>query len=245
MKIQFKIHYKTQWGESLNLFLLKPDNSVEKYGMHYNEKSECSVEIQIEPVSSLSYQYVIQNTDKSIFYEYGGKRTIQFPSTTETIAIIDNWRASYGESPFLSTAFTDCFFKRKPVEPESSEIPKNLILRLNCPQMEPDRHFAVIGNQDSLGNWNVNKKIKLDESLFPTWSIALDVTKIKFPLEYKYLLVDSKTDEVLAWGGGPNRMIENADKKALTVATEEHFIRTIPSWKATGVSIPVDRKSVV
>jgi 4-alpha-glucanotransferase len=219
--------------------LLKPDNSVEKYGMHYNEKSEWSVEIQIEPVSTLSYQYVLQNTDKSIFYEYGGKRTIQFPSTIETVAIIDNWRASYGESPFLSTAFTDCFFKRKPVTPEPSEPPKTLILRLNCPQMEPDRHFAVIGNQDSLGNWDVNKKIKLDESLFPTWSITLDVTKIKFPLEYKYLIVDSKTDEVLAWGGGPNRMIEKADKKALTVATEEHFIRTIPSWKATGVAIPV------
>ena len=239
MKIQFKIHYKTQWGQSLNLFLLKPDNSVEKYGMHYNEKSEWSVEIQIEPVSALSYQYALQNTDKSIFYEYGGKRTIQFPSTSETVAIIDNWRASYGESPFLSTAFTDCFFKRKPVTPEPSETPKTLILRLNCPQMEPERHFAVIGNQDSLGNWDVNKKIKLDESLFPVWSIALDVAKIKFPLEYKYLIVDSKTDEVLAWGGGPNRMIEKADKKALTIATEEHFIRTIPSWKATGVAIPV------
>jgi 4-alpha-glucanotransferase len=226
-------------GSVIEPFLLKADNSVEKYGMHYNEKSEWSVEIQIEPVSALSYQYALQNTDKSIFYEYGGKRTIQFPSTTETVAIIDNWRASYGESPFLSSAFTDCFFKRIPVQSEASETPKNLILRLNCPQMEPDRHFAVIGNQDSLGNWNVNKKIKLDESLFPVWSIALDVSKIKFPLEYKYLLVDSKTDEVLAWGGGPNRIIEKADKKALTVATEEHFIRTIPSWKATGVAIPV------
>jgi 4-alpha-glucanotransferase len=239
MKVQFKIQYKTQWGQSLNLFLLKADNSYEKYGMHYNEKSEWSVEIQIEPVSTLSYQYAVQNTDKSMNYEYGGKRTIRFSSTVETIAVIDNWRASYGERPFLSTAFSDCFFKRKPVQPEASETPKNLILRLNCPQMEPDRHFAVIGNQDSLGNWNVNKKIKLDESLFPIWSITLDVTKIKFPLEYKYLIVDSKTDEVLAWGGGLNRMIDKVDKKALTIVTEEHFIRTIPSWKATGVAIPV------
>jgi len=240
MKIQFKIHYKTQWGQSLDLLLHTGDNSVEKYGMHYNEKSEWGVEIEIEPVGMISYQYAIQYVDKTLSFEYGGIRTFHFPVSTENISVIDNWRASYGDSPFLSTAFSDCFFKRKSVEVSSSvAATKNLVLRLNCPQMEPDRHFAVIGNQDSLGNWNVKKKVRLNESLFPIWSTSLDAAKIKFPLEYKYLIVDSKTDEVLAWGGGPNRIIDKADKTGLTVVTEEHFIRTIPSWKSTGVAIPV------
>jgi len=239
MKIQFKIHYKTQWGQSLNLLLNTGEHSVEKYGMHYNEKSEWSVEIQIDSVETISYRYALQNPDKPLSFEYGGMRTIHFPDTTVNIAIIDNWRASYGESPFLSTAFSDCFFKRKPLAVVSPEKPNNLILRINCPQMEPDRHFAVIGNQDALGNWDVKKKVRLDESLFPVWSTSMDATKIKFPLEYKYLIVDTKTDEVLAWGGGPNRMIDKADKKGLTIVTEEHFIRTIPSWKSSGVAIPV------
>jgi len=239
MKIQFKIHYKTQWGQSLNLLLNTGEGSVERYGMHYNEKSEWSVEIQIDSIDSISYRYALQTPDKPLSFEYGGIRTIQFPDTSLNISVIDNWRASYGESPFLSTAFSDCFFKRKPIGMLSPEKPKNLILRINCPQMEPDRHFAVIGNQDALGNWDVKKKVRLDESLFPVWSTGLDAAKIKFPLEYKYLIVDTKTDEVLAWGGGPNRMIDKADKKGLTVVTEEHFIRTIPSWKSTGVAIPV------
>jgi 4-alpha-glucanotransferase len=67
----------------------------------------------------------------------------------------------------------------------------------------------------------------------------LDANDIKFPLEYKYLIVDTKTDEVLAWGGGPNRVLKEADPQMLTMVNDEHFLRTIPSWKGAGVAIPV------
>ena len=105
--------------------------------------------------------------------------------------------------------------------------------------MEPDRHFAIVGNQAALGNWDVNKKVRLDESSFPIWKIALDATKFTFPLEYKYLVVDTATDEVLAWGGGPNRVVPEIDQQALNIVNDEHFLRTIPSWKGAGVAIPV------
>jgi len=239
MKIQFKIHYKMQWGQTMCLILHSSGNSIQKYGMHCNEKSEWKAEIQIDSIATVSYQYAIQNPDKSLEHEYGSIREIQFSFASENTTVIDNWRASNGDSPFVSTAFTDCFFKRTSLKVSTIVSSKNLILRLNCPQMEPERHVAVIGNQDSLGNWDVNKKVRLNESRFPIWSTTLDPTKIKFPLEYKYLIVDSKTDEVLAWGGGPNRLVEKTDKLALTIVTDEHFIRTIPSWKATGVAIPV------
>ena len=239
MKIQFKIHYKMQWGQTMCLILHSSGNSIQKYGMHCNEKSEWKAEIQIDSIATVSYQYAIQNPDKSLEHEYGSIREIQFSFASENTTVIDNWRASNGDSPFVSTAFTDCFFKRTSLKVSTTVSSKNLILRLNCPQMEPERHVAVIGNQDSLGNWDVNKKVRLNESRFPIWSTTLDPTKIKFPLEYKYLIVDSKTDEVLAWGGGPNRLVEKTDKLALTIVTDEHFIRTIPSWKAAGVAIPV------
>jgi len=228
-----------QWGQTMCLILHSSGNPIQKYGMHCNEKSEWKSEIQIDNIATVSYQYAIQNPDKSLEYEYGSIREIEFPSAGENTTVIDNWRASNGDSPFVSTAFTNCFFKRIPLKISSAVSSKNLVLRLNCPQMEPERHVAVIGNQDSLGNWDVKKKVKLDESKFPIWSTTLDPTKIKFPLEYKYLIVDTKTDEVLAWGGGPNRLVEKVDKQAITIVTEEHFIRTIPSWKATGVAIPV------
>ncbi len=241
MKIQFKIHYITGWGQTFYLVLHYPENKTEKVEMHYNDQSEWTVEIQVDSdTKSISYQYMIQNPDLSEEYEYGEIREIEVNSEKNSVNIIDNWRASYGDSPFSTAAFSDCFFKRESSHSkETSSISGNLILRVNCSQMEPDRHFAIVGNQDFLGNWDVSKKVRLDDTKFPVWSIDINAEKIKLPLEYKYLIVDSKTDEVLAWGGGPNRLIDSLDKSALTIYTDEHFIRTIPSWKGTGVAIPV------
>jgi len=244
MKIQFNIHYKTQWGQSMYLLIYKsteqPENgSSEGIIMKCNEKSEWNTEISLDSADSISYQYAILNPDKSFDYEYGGIRKIELNPSKETVLIYDNWRASYGDSPFITAAFSDCFFNRTKSNDITHTTEGSLILRLNCPQMEPDRHFAIVGNQEVLGNWDVTHKVRLDESQFPIWSISLDVEKISFPLEYKYLIVDTKTDEVLVWGGGPNRIVPQAEKQSLTVVNDEHFIRTIPSWRGAGVAIPV------
>ena len=239
MNVHFNINYRTQWGQSLVLLLHTSDEKTEIIGMECNDKFIWSKEIPVAAGSaSISYQYAIKTPEKPMFFEYGGIRKVQFQTSNETVNVLDNWRASYGDSPFISAAFADCFFQRL----KSEKIEKrtgNLTLRINCPQMEPNRHFAIVGNQEVLGNWDVTRKLKLDDSDFPVWSIELDTKKIKFPIEYKYLIVDSATDEVLAWGGGPNRIIVSLDQKAHTVVTDEHFIRTIPSWKAAGVAIPV------
>lgn len=245
MKIQFNIHYKTEWGQSLYLLInpVSVDSSDLSFNdgfiMQCNEKSEWSTEVSIGETDSVLYQYAILNQDKSLQFEYGGIRKIDFLESKDLVTVYDNWRASYGDSPFATAAFSDCFFKRSPLEALNPAPKGNVVLRVNCPQMEPDRHFAIVGNQDVLGNWDVACKVRLDESDYPVWSVALDAAKITFPLEYKYLIVDTKTDEVLAWGGGPNRLLMGADPNSLTVVNDEHFIRTIPSWKGAGVAIPV------
>ena len=240
MKVQFNIHFKTNWGQSLVLFLHTSPDTTQSVMMSCSDKSVWTAEINLDSnTAGISYQYSLLNADKSSVYEYGGIRQIHFPIAKEKVIIKDNWRASYGDSPFISAAFSNCFFKRSGRADSGFKPNENLILSINCPQMEPNRHFAIVGNQEALGNWDVSRKVKLDETRYPIWRFALDANKIKFPLEYKYLIVDSATDEVLAWGGGPNRLVEKGDKQALNIVNDEHFIRTIPSWKGVGVAIPV------
>jgi len=232
-----------QWGQSMYLLLQSPApveaDSPQSFLMQCNAKSEWAVEISIDNANSISYRYAILNQDKSFDYEHGGIRNIKIEATQENIVIQDFWRISYGDSPFATVAFTDCFFKRKHPTVNFDEQKGNLILNLNCSQIEPNRHFAIVGNQDVLGNWDVQQKVRLDELQLPVWSITFDTNKIKFPLEYKYLIVDTATDEVLAWDEGSNRLIDNVDSTAITIVNDEHFVRTIPSWKGAGVAIPV------
>ena len=243
MKIKFSIHFKTLWGQTLQLLLtdsIVRDSIVTiTIEMSCNDKSVWTTLIDIPYLPQIFYKYAIYSPCNNLEYEFGEIRSIEIAEKNETIFINDNWRGSFGDSPFRTTVFTDNFFKRL-AKPETQNSNKgNFLLRLNCPQMEPDRHFAIVGNQDDLGNWDVTKKVKLDESKFPFWSILLDTKKIKFPLEYKYLIVDTQTDEVLAWGGGPNRIVKSADNNTFTINNDEHFLRTIPSWKGAGVAIPV------
>lgn len=242
MKIHFNVHYKTQWGQTLCLVLysdhVADQNQYTCVEMQCNDKSEWSVGYNTDQINTLLYRYAVLNPDKSLDFEYGDLRKINLPVKKNLVVVLDNWRGPYGDSPFASTVFSDCFFKRTYSESHKTEK-GDLLLRLNCTQMEPGRHFAVVGNQKILGNWDVSKKVKLNELGFPIWEIALDSKKINFPLEYKYLIVDTATDEVLAWGGGPNRKLNAVEPNAYTVVSDEHFLRTIPSWKGTGVAIPV------
>ncbi|HOF99424.1 MAG TPA: 4-alpha-glucanotransferase, partial [Paludibacteraceae bacterium] len=241
MKIHFKIHFITQWGQSIVL-LVKNDNhdTPQRIEMNCGKNFEWTAVIDIHSdTKELFYRYALENDSSTLEFEYGDFRQIKIDTEFSDVYISDNWRARYGDSPFESSAFTDCLFKRNSLYAAPQVKDANLVLRLRCAQLEPNRHFAVIGNQDALGNWDVAKKIRLDESDFPVCSVALNATKFKFPLEYKYLIVDTATDEVLAWGGGPNRVVESVMKKSLNIVNDEHFIRTIPSWKGAGVAIPV------
>ncbi len=244
MKVQFKIHYVTQWGQSVYLMLhpstQDQSQSSQAIVMQCNASFEWFAEVSINQyVSPITYQYALLNTDKEFEYEYGKKRIVTLNPAKKNSCIQDFWRGPFGDSPFITAAFSDCFFKREKTKVNTIASTDNLMLRLNCPQMEPNRHIAVIGNQEALGNWDESKKIKLEDTDFPVWQVTLDATYFKFPLEYKYLIVDTATDKVLAWGGGPNRIISNINQQEFTVVTDEHFLRAIPSWRGTGVAIPI------
>jgi len=243
MKIHFQIHFKTSWGQVLNLFFY--DNAgnnsqiFETVGMQCDDKGNWTVEVDFSGKAlPIFYRYGVSQPNKTILFETGSLRQIALNEPTNQLRIFDSWRGPYGDTPFNSSVFSNIFFKRERV---SFKVNKkgNLLLQLHCPQMEPNRHFAITGNQEALGNWDVSTKVRLDESAYPDWTILLDTKQLTFPLEYKYLIVDTATDEVLAWGGGPNRIVKAADSNEFTIVHDEHFLRTIDSWKAAGVAIPV------
>ncbi|MGC3977006.1 MAG: 4-alpha-glucanotransferase [Paludibacteraceae bacterium] len=56
----------------------------------------------------------------------------------------------------------------------------------------------------------------------------------------QYLIVDTKTDKVLAWGGGPNRIVKSIEQDSHTVLLPMGILRrTIPSFKTAGVALPM------
>ena len=240
MKIKFNIHYVTQWGQSLYLLLNSQiDSESQAFVMECDERNQWSAELSLPQSETLiSYQYALLEVDKNFIYEKAAIRTIALTSNSP-LNIYDQWHRVYGDSPFLSTVFVDCLFKRnKSAEIQFSKT-SNLEFRLFCPQVETYQYIAILGNQDALGNWSVDKKMRMDESQFPYWKIAIDTSEFDSALEYKYLLVDAISDEIIDWEFGENRSIQQLDFSALNLINDDHYNRTLPSWRGAGVAIPI------
>ncbi len=244
MKATFFLHYKAIWGQSVFLFLYKNKDEYVSCEMFCKTENEWSVSIDFEPnEEEIHYQYAVKLQDNSFRIEFGQIRNFVLSTQTNTILIKDKFREKSEKNPFESIAFKEIFFLRKKKTAKKGKKPTisqgNLILNLYNPEVEPEYLVAIMGNQDFLGNWDTSKKITLNDEKFPLWSVNFDVKEIKFPFEYKYVLVNSKTDDIVAWEGGENRILNQININTTTILTDENFHRTIPSWKTAGVAIPV------
>ena len=73
-------------------------------------------------------------------------------------------------------------------------------------QLRPDERLVMVGDCPELGDWDVLKAPLLNDSAFPEWQITLDGKHLKFPFEYKFVIVRTHQREVVAWETGENRI---------------------------------------
>ncbi len=239
MKIKFTVNHQAEWGQEVFLFIREPNNELFEISMKCVAEAKWEALYNVQNSEVVEYKYFVKCENQVCIEEFGAYRVLDLPKAEDQIHVVDTWRKRNGDSPFETIAFSDVFFKRSEIKQKSFDADANLIIRLRNPQVEPNRHIAIIGNQQALGDWDVSKKIRLNESEFPFWTVALNSKEIQFPIEYKYLLIDSKTDEVIEWSGGENRIIEQVANDELTIQTDEHYRRTVTSWKTAGLAIPV------
>jgi 4-alpha-glucanotransferase len=244
MKVNFNIHYATQWGQMLRL-LRYADNStgsriVAYYDMLCNG-SAWNVELEIADNEKFYYRYAVVSSSQPMFFEYGKLRKFSYNVNSDQVRVNDAWRVKCGETPFESSAFTNCIFKRneKPKTLQNTYNSGELLIKLHCPKVEKNHHIAILGNQEILGNWQPEKKLKLNDAEFPVFSILLNVKDLHFPVEYKFVIVENKTNKIIAWETGENRRIEYADQEQFTIKNDICLQSDLPNWRGTGTAIPI------
>ena len=103
------------------------------------------------------------------------------------------------------------------------------------PEVRSDESVGIVGSGKLLGNWK-NVHLMTDEG-FPWWFITLDIAE---PMEYKFVIVDTKTREIRLWEEGPNHFFAEIPPKntQLIIADLEPRFPTEP-WRGAGVAVPV------
>ena len=152
MLAKFHLNYKALWGQTVCLLIYKSDVDFFEHDMFCVNEAEWIIEIPIDnTTTNLHYRYAVKEESKNLNFEFDGIRKLSIPQGADKIDFKDYWRVPNGDSPFDTIAFTDVFFKRKKSATKQTDSKDNFILQIRCPQMEPNRHFAIIGNQKSLG----------------------------------------------------------------------------------------------
>ena len=81
----------------------------------------------------------------------------------------------------------------------------------------------------------------MSDTNFPEWQIELDASKLKYPLEYKFILYNKQEKKADCWENNPNRYLADPELKTneTLVISDRYAYFDIPVWKGAGIAIPV------
>lgn len=170
MDINFQIHYRAEYGQSL--CVIETQESI----LGWTEKDPIVLNCQgtdfwqaIVPVSDFAgeihYKYAIRVGEGQYIYEAGEPRTLELKSlrgqefkgskgqkADRLIVVRDAWQASTYEDSFYTTVFLKSLFSRKGTKSNEQGTKTGAIrFSIDLPQILPTQGVAIIGNCEALG----------------------------------------------------------------------------------------------
>lgn len=234
MIVNFKIPYRTAWGEQLAM-RTEANGKTNIIKLSTNDGEHWATEVKID--QNIAYKYFILRENQEIA-EWGAYRQLQVDDSFTSLYVEDYWRPQANEgNAFFAAAFADVIFKRVAIAKKEKITPikgAKVSLRLHAAAVPQHLKVCVLGNCDALGNWT--KPQILSEADFPTWELQIPMPTQQ-TIEYKYAFYDAANDNVVAWEEGNNRILQTA--KANICRTDENFRYGADRWRGAGVAIPI------
>ena len=242
MTLTFQINYRAEYGQTLCVIETKPSIlgwTPEKpllLSCHGQDFWAATLPVS-DFAGEVSYKYAVRLQDGGYIYEAGEPRTLTLRNTDKHLVVRDAWQVEDYEKSFYTTAFVKSLFRRrKPMHPKA---PKgNVRFSIDLPQIEPAQGVAIVGNVPELGNWDNNRKVVMNDAEFPLWRADIEVASDQI-IEYKYVVYDLHSGNVVDMEWGENRKIWGLQKGLTIQQNDRSFRRTQPRFKGAGVAIPV------
>lgn len=253
MKLRFSIQYRTEWGQQLvvelSYLLLDGNRRKDVVPMQTQDGEQwvaesTSVESRRSRIVSFSYSYKVVDADnKELRREWDlVPRNYEFDDS-KTFTFSDQWRDYPLPLHLYSNAYavTMGFKRDETVElPKLSLFRRTIIFRISAPQLKARQHVAIMGSHPVLGSWNPARYLSMQYAGMKDWILSVNVYGFQLPLEYKYVIVDDDTNELVAWEEGENRIVEAEVAEGEVLVLHGGVIRYAEkSWRLAGVSIPV------
>lgn len=247
MEVSFEIDYHTIWGESLyltgNIPELGNNKLTDAIKMSFDGAGKWSATIYLpENICGFTYSYFVKKDSGDIRAEWGNPRLFDAYNGVKKYRLIDNWQDAPQDKALYSSAFKNAFCARKNKGRVLRVKGGSVLLKVNAPEIRPNQVLAVSGNCSELGDWDASKAVKLNDSDFPVWSIALELSNIdKQTSEYKFLILDKENNDVIAWESHDNRIFRQTSvaNDEVIIISGLIFSSSLPKWRGAGTAIPI------
>ena len=253
MKLKFTIQYATEWGQSLHVVLKYVSQySTERQQnltMLTDDGQQWTVETAViesrqHPVTAIVYYYQVEDAEGEVLRQEWNAipRYYSFDSSKNYL-FADMWRDKPLNHHLYSAAYatTMRFADKGEVRPLRMPLyRKTILFRVSAPQLLEGQSVALIGSHPALGCWNPTRYLQMTPIGGCDWMLSVSVEATEGAIEYKYVVTDNQTHELIAWEEGDNRIWHNeiADGQ-VWVAYGEPLRLCEKSWRCAGVVVPV------
>ena len=251
MNILLSVIYGTSFGEELVMNLITGVTDGIKQSTPYRMRTvngrewTCNLKLDLQKGTYIDYYYsVVRGEDNVVRREWQTQpHRLEINALRgDNIIVYDHWIDIPEDSYLYSSAFTDCIRRRNTTPVALSDYPVTARLKVRAPQLSGKQKLMIVGNESSLGAWDVRKAVNMYEHNYNEWIIDVDVTKLKSNIFYfKFIAVDVFDHANVIWEDRDNRRIELPDMKEGNVIVYELDEAFFPIYniRCAGTQVPV------
>lgn len=219
MTISLHIEYHAQWGAQLYVTTGQkpifgqelPKNAID---MDNDGRGNWFVDVDAAYLTGKTYHYVLAYQRHVVRNEFGNGHFIAGLSGAEgvpTLRVWDDWRKMPQIRSFFSLAF-----RRKGVRNDLHDVnpvvdelmPNQITMVCEAGKLEDHWALALIGNTPELGSWQPERALLMERIGRGLWSVSFDRSALRFPLRFKFVVLDKVTHGFIAWEDCTNRFFE-------------------------------------
>jgi 4-alpha-glucanotransferase len=244
MRIQFNIDYKTVYGEVLILHV-DDKSKTSCYTMNTIDGRRWTYNLQTQRrPSSISYHYSVLSEGTDARKEWTTIEHVLELSAQKanTYTLFDRWNDIPEDSYLYSSAFTDCINQQQPTVMQPSRYNKTLRLKVRTPQLRKGQRLTIVGDDNVLARWNVEKAVNMTQHNYNEWEIDLNAEQFATNhIEFKFVAIDDQNEMAPLWETGFNRAINIPEMSGGSVAVYELEMAFFELWnrKLAGTLVPV------
>ena len=251
MILHFYLRYSTKFGQVLlvsgNTAELGNDDISKSFLLTYlnDQLWHGSVEIDAKKITEpICYKYILQDEKAEQVPEFGEDRIVDISKIKAgRIVLSDVWNHTGDfENAFFTSAFRDVLLNEKRSKDPAQKISTKTYtheFRVKAPLLHEDEILCISGSSAALHEWDKKDVILLSKK-DNWWATRLNLSKVQFPIVYKYGIYNSSDKKFIKFEEGNNRILLNEDLSNSIVILHDGFAKvTNVNWKGTGVAIPV------